>query len=246
VPIKYYSMRSCDLTLATPEQNLACDEVLLDLAETGGLGPLLRFWEPVRYFAVIGYANRAAVEVNKDFCQRHDIPILRRCTGGGAVLQGPGCLNYSLILPIAETPQLQGIASTNDFILQRHQTILQNLLRAAVEKQGHTDLAIGGLKCSGNSQRRKKQFLLFHGSFLLNADIDLISQALPQPSQQPAYRMNRSHPDFLMNLKIPSAVLKTALLKVWNAQGPLEEIPLDEIEKLAKEKYALDSWNFKL
>src|SRR5262249_41624866 len=146
-------IKGCDLTLASPEENLACDEVLLDLCEAGDAQGVLRFWEPSHYFVVLGYANRAVVEVSLDFCQRHDIPVLRRCTGGGAVLQGPGCLNYSLILPITASPALAGIAGTNDFILQSHQRTLQTLLQAPVERKGHTDLTVGGLKFSGNSQR---------------------------------------------------------------------------------------------
>lgn len=238
-------MKCCELTLANAEENLACDEVLLELGEAGTLGPLLRLWEPTQYFVVIGYANRTSTEVNRDFCQRHDIPVLRRCTGGGAVLQGPGCLNYSLVLPIHAIPDLQGVAGTNDYVLQRHRRALQALLQAPVEKQGHTDLTIGGLKFSGNSQRRKKDFLLFHGSFLLHADIELIEKALPPPSHQPAYRMNRSHSDFLMNLKVPSGLLKNALIRAWEADEPLTQLPLDQITKLAAEKYAQDTWNFK-
>lgn len=238
-------MKYCDLTLASAEENLACDEVLLDLADGGALGAVLRFWEPAQYFVVVGYANRVATEVNIDFCQRHDIPILRRCTGGGAVLQGPGCLNYSLILPIAGAAELAGIRSTNDYILARHERTLLGLLRAPVEKQGHTDLAVGGLKFSGNSQRRKREFLLFHGSFLLHADIALIEKVLPLPSQQPAYRVNRSHADFLMNLKVPAPLLKSALQKAWEAQDPLRELPLDQIATLAQEKYQQDVWNLR-
>src|SRR5262249_5635674 len=151
--------------------NLACDEVLLDLCEAGSLGDVLRFWEPSQYFVVVGYANQVAVEVNLDFCERHEIPVLRRCSGGGAVLQGPGCLNYSLVLSIGSAAALESITETNDYILQRHQNTLQSLLHAPVEKQGHTDLTIGGLKFSGNAQRRRKNFLLFHGSFLLHEDI---------------------------------------------------------------------------
>jgi lipoate-protein ligase A len=238
-------MKCCELTLANPEENLACDEVLLELGEAGSVGPVLRFWEPSQYFVVVGYANRTTSEVNREFCQRHDIPVLRRCSGGGAVLQGPGCLNYSLVLPIQEQAQLEGIAGTNDYVLQRHQRALQALLRAPVEKQGHTDLTIGGLKFSGNSQRRKKRFLLFHGSFLLHADIELIEKVLPQPSHQPAYRMNRSHSDFLMNLKIPASLLKSALIKAWEANEPLTQLPLDQVTRLAAEKYHRDSWNYK-
>ena len=43
---------------------------------------------------------------------------------------------------------------------------LNAVMGAGVEVQGHTDLAINSLKFSGNSQRRKERFLLFHGVFL--------------------------------------------------------------------------------
>lgn len=238
-------MKCCDLTLVSPEENLACDEVLLELCEAGSLDAVLRFWEPCRYFVVVGYANHIAVEVNQDFCQRHDIPILRRCSGGGAVLQGPGCLNYSLVLPIASSPSLAGIAGTNDYVLDQHQRTLQSLLRAPVEKQGYTDLAIGGLKFSGNAQRRRKDYLLFHGSFLLHADISMIEKALPFPSHQPDYRGNRSHGDFLMNLKVPAQMVKAALVKAWEAWEPLPELPLDQLAVLAGHKYRQESWNHK-
>jgi len=238
-------VKCCDLTLATPEENLACDEVLLDLCERGLLEAMLRFWEPTRYFVVVGYGNHVGAEVNRDFCQRYDIPILRRCSGGGTVLQGPGCLNYSLFLPLASSPTLGGIAGTNHFVLERHQRTLQALLHAPVEKSGFTDLTIGGLKFCGNAQRRKKLFLLFHGSFLLNADVGLMEKALPLPSHQPEYRVSRSHGDFLMNLKIPAQMLKAALTKAWEANEPLATVPLDEITALAGEKYGQDSWNYR-
>jgi lipoate-protein ligase A len=238
-------MKFCDLTLASPEENLACDEALLDLGEAGELGAVLRFWEPAQYFVVVGYANHVSVEVNREFCRQHDIPILRRCSGGGAVLQGPGCLNYSLTLPIANAVELHGIASTNDYILQRHQRALQALVQAPVQKQGHTDLTLGSLKFSGNSQRRKKAFVLFHGSFLLDADLGLIERVLPRPSKQPDYRLNRSHGDFLTNLNLAPDLLKSALLEGWGVTEMLKDIPMDRIAELAKDKYRQDSWNFK-
>lgn len=238
-------MKACDLTLPSPEENLACDEVLLDLCESGGLEGVLRFWEPAQYFVVLGYANRAAVEVNLSFCERHGIAVLRRCSGGGAVLQGPGCLNYSLILAVNSSPFLAGITETNDYILQRHQHAFQTLLQAPVERQGHTDLTVGGLKFSGNSQRRRKDYVLFHGSFLLHADVDLIEKVLPFPSHQPDYRLNRSHTDFLMNLKVPSHLVKTGLMKAWAALDALADFPLDRVRELAATKYRERSWNFK-
>jgi lipoate-protein ligase A len=256
-------MQLCDLTLPTPEENLACDEALLDLCEAGGAGPLLRLWEPAQYFVALGYANHAAREVNLPFCQANAIPVLRRCTGGGAVLQGPGVLNYSLILPhdpSGPCPNTQhatrntqhdpsgpchSIAATNAFVLERHRAALTPLLSAPVERQGQTDLTLGGLKFSGNAQRRHRRCLIFHGSFLLNLDFDLLGQALPLPSRQPAYRANRSHADFLVNLKLPAPTLKLALRQTWNATQPLPPIPFHQIALLAREKYSRDEWNLK-
>jgi lipoate-protein ligase A len=235
----------CDLTLPTPEENLACDEVLLELCERGAAGGLLRFWEPAQYFVVVGYANKAGTEADLAYCRQNRIPVLRRCSGGGTVVQGPGCLNYTLILPVDSDRALAGIPATNDFVLGRHQAALTPLLRAPVERQGHTDLAISGLKFSGNAQRRRQRFLLFHGSFLLHLDIGLVEKALPLPSKQPHYRANRSHSDFLTNLKVPSRLIKAALAEAWQAATPLGAIPLEQIRRLAEEKYRSDQWNLR-
>ena len=238
-------MKLCDLTLGTPEENLACDEVLLDLCEAGGSDEILRLWALPQYFVAVGYANKTATEVNLPFCRQHGIPVLRRCTGGGSVLQGPGVLNYSLILRIDGSRPCHSIPATNKFILERHRDALAALACAPVEWRGQTDLAIGGLKFAGNAQRRRRNFLLFHGSFLLHLDISLVENALPLPSRQPGYRVNRTHSDFLLNLNVPPHTIKTALAKAWDAKGVLDPIPWDKITHLAREKYALDEWNLK-
>src|ERR1043165_5440556 len=110
-------MNLCDLTLPTPEENLACDEALLNLCEAGEQGEILRFWESSRYFVALGYGNRVSSEVNLAFCRQHTSPVLRRCTGGGTDLQAPGCLSYALILRSDGLEALQSIPATNDFIL---------------------------------------------------------------------------------------------------------------------------------
>ena len=76
-------------------------------------------------------------------------------------------------------------------------------------------------------------------------DLGLLEKVLPLPSRQPDYRVNRSHSDFLINLKVPDHAIKNALSKAWGAATPLDAIPLDQIALLAREKYALDEWNFK-
>src|SRR5512135_474233 len=174
-------MKCFDRTFPSPAENLACDEALLDWAESGGGHETLRFWESSEPFVVVGYANKVATEVNVAACEARKIPILRRCSGGGTVVQGPGCLNYSLVLPITSGGPLHGIAVANQFIMRRNRAAIDSALRtphSAIGVRGHTDLAIGGRKFSGNSQRRRQHFLLFHGTFLLNFDLALISELL--------------------------------------------------------------------
>jgi lipoate-protein ligase A len=236
-------MKYCDLTFPSPQENLACDEALLDLAEQVGNGEVLRIWEPAQYFVVVGYGNEISKEVDAASCKQNNIPILRRCTGGGTVLQGPGVLNYSLILQVEAAEALGSIAGANRYIMERHRSALGDLLGSPVEVCGHTDLAIGGLKFSGNAQRRKKRWLLFHGSFLLDLDLGLIQKVLPMPSKQPDYRRGRRHSEFLMNLKVEVGTMKEALLKVWEAEEPFEEMPFTRVQTLARDKYGRDDWN---
>jgi lipoate-protein ligase A len=121
-------MRICDLTFPAPAANLACDEALLDWGEESGV-EVLRLWQPgPPCFVVVGYANRVSVEVNQRACAEAGVGIYRRCSGGGTVLQGPGCLNYSLILQIPATGPLATIAGTNHWIMERHCAMVEGFL----------------------------------------------------------------------------------------------------------------------
>src|SRR5438094_9171906 len=92
-------MKYLDLTFADPAPNLACDEALIDFCEANAGGEeVLRVWEPTNYFVVLGYSNKISLEVDVEACRARAIPILRRCSGGGAALQGGGCLNHTLVI----------------------------------------------------------------------------------------------------------------------------------------------------
>jgi lipoate-protein ligase A len=236
-------MKCLDLTLPTPAANLACDEALLDACEEQAAGEVLRFWEPRDYFVVVGYSNRVAAEVNEAACRREKLGVYRRCSGGGTVLQGPGCLNYSLILKIDGNDALQNITSANRHIMGRHSDALTALLGRPARVQGHTDLVLDGLKFSGNAQRRKRHALVFHGTFLLNFDLSLMGKFLPMPSRQPEYRQGRPHGLFLMNLPASADAVKSALRKAWSTRRTLEVLP--DYQRLIAEKYSQDAWNLR-
>jgi lipoate---protein ligase len=236
-------MQYLDLTLASAAANLACDEALLDACDNGAGPEVLRFWEPEECFVVAGYSNEVAREINLAACRQAGVGVLRRCSGGGAVLQGPGCLNYALALEIEGRPPLATITGANGHIMERQRAALAGLLGRTVEIKGCTDLAVGGLKCSGNAQRRRRHALLFHGTFLLRFDLSLMDQYLHNPSRQPDYRAGRPHDRFLMNLDLAASAVKDALREAWSARTALPAGP--DCRRLIAEKYAREDWNLK-
>lgn len=236
-------MQHLDHTWPAPEMNLACDHALLEMCEAGRLGGVLRFWTPACYFVVVGYGNRLGVEVDLKACEARGIPVLRRCSGGGTVLQGPGCLNYALIVP-AQGP-LATITGANRHIMEAHRRLFSELMGCSVQVQGITDLAVDGRKFSGNAQRRKRNWLLFHGTFLLDMDIPLIETLLRRPSLEPHYREGRSHEAFLMNTGLSAERIKAALIREWGASEPLALTLEPETRQLVVEKYSRPEWNNK-
>ncbi|MDH4069705.1 MAG: lipoate--protein ligase family protein [Ignavibacteria bacterium] len=240
----HQGMRFLDITYSTPEENLACDEVLLDLAEEGLGGEILRFWESDTCFVVVGSSNLVSREVNTDACAVDAVPILRRRSGGGTVLQGPGCLNYSLVLRMSG--DLATISGTNATILGRHCVALQPLVNGRISAKGSSDLTVEQMKFSGNAQRRRLRYLLFHGTILYRFDIGKIARYLLFPSKQPDYRGNRDHQAFLANLSLSSEQVKSALRDIWQAREEGDLPSGRRIGSLVNARYGRKEWNFRL
>lgn len=248
-------MRFLDLTMPSPEENLACDEVLLDACEAavgagaGGVGEVLRVWESPAPFVVLGCGSRVREEVDLDACRRDRIPVLRRSSGGCAVLQGSGCLNFALVLRVPPEGPLTSIRGTNDWVTRRHAGALRGLLGESLRAAGLSDLALGDLKISGNSQRRKRRHVLVHGTFLLDFDLPLVDRTLVLPPRQPDYRRNRPHAEFMTNARAQREALKAALRDAWSATEPWKpawtEASLDEVARRARTRHADAGWVFR-
>lgn len=219
------TFRLLDLTLPFPAENLALDEALLEeLDERGGV-PILRFWESDCPFVVLGRASRVADDVDRTTCEKDGLPLLRRASGGGTVLQGPGCLSYAFVLPLDWHPDLASIRTTNRFVLERIATALRQW-EPDTSFRGISDLTIGDRKISGNAQRRTRNALLFHGTILHGMRADLVARYLKHPSRQPDYRSDRPHGTFLRTLNAAPQAIKRAIASAWNAQPMGSEWPM--------------------
>lgn len=231
----------------SPEENLAADEVFLDAFERESeVEGALRYWTTDALTIVLGYSNRVANEVDTSAAISLGARIRRRVSGGGSVTMGVGCLNYSLLLRMDRFAELATVSGTNRFVMERNARALSELGAGDVRVQGYTDLTLGALKFSGNSQRRKLRYALFHGTLLLDFDLALIGKTLKFPPRIPEYRGDRSHDAFVTNFPVDATRVMEALRLEWSAVEELG-IPdgLERVESLAREKYGSDAWNFK-
>ena len=235
-------MQLLDLTLPTPEENLALDEALLNQAERGDRpGDLLRLWQPVDPLVVIGRASKRHEEVNIDACLTAGVPVLRRTSGGAAIVTGRGCLMYAVVLSYDLHPELHALDQCHQYVMGRIQKALAQDI-PEITFQGTCDLTYRGKKFSGNSLRCKRTHLIYHGTILYDFDLPLIHELLRQPPRMPDYRENRPHDTFVINVPIREDRLRAHLKKAWEVEGELTTWPQEETAQLATDKYADPAW----
>jgi lipoate-protein ligase A len=193
---------------------------------------------------VLGASGRIDEDVIRGNCQADGVPILRRASGGGTVVLGPGALNVSVILPESAAPGLAAVDRAQHYVLE---WIAGSLVKAGVpvSLDGRGDLVIADRKCGGSAQRRLKNWFMVHCSILYDFSIERIIRYLAIPRRQPDYRRGRDHRDFLSNVDVPRTILVEAIrggcgcrpLDAADLAGALAMVPT-----LMDEKFANRDW----
>ncbi len=229
--------------------HLACDQVLLDLADAGDGGECLRFYEVPRPAVVMGVGAACRREIALDACRRAGVPVHRRHSGGGTVLLDAGCLAYAVVLDMAARPGLRAVRPSYRWVLSRVGAACSRR-GCDVVHAGISDLAWRGRKVGGSAQRRRRRFLLHHGTLLYRMDLARLDRYLRPPPTEPAYRAGRPHAAFVCNLPLGREALAGA---VSEAFGLAPDAPpaalgdgLDErIGALVREQYGNDAWTLR-
>lgn len=240
-------MRILDCSLPEPAANLALEEVLLDEVEQGRQPDTLRFWESPCPFVVLGTGQILAQEVHEAQCAEDGVPIMRRCTAGGCVLQGVGSLNYALFLRYETHPAVATLHGSYQHIIGSVCDALATLGITATH-EGVSDIALEGRKISGNAQRRRRHALLHHGTLLYHADLSAMKRYLQEPVDRPAYRSSRCHQDFLAQVPATPSALRDALRNAFAPAGRADDCTPQELERahdLAVTKYQSREWIYR-
>ena len=180
--------------------NMAVDEELLARAQTGEAVPVLRFygWNPPA--VSLGRFQHIESAVNADACRRHGFDIVRRITGGRAVLHHRE-LTYSIIARIDNPLFPSSVLGTYKVIAAGLLVGLKNLgISAEMISRGgrHTalvekkpkdsacfcspswyEILVNNKKIVGSAQRRTRGAFLQHGSILIDYDPRLEAEVIP-------------------------------------------------------------------
>jgi lipoate---protein ligase len=119
--------------------------------------------------AIIGKHQNMEAEVNMDFARHHQIHVIRRHSGGGAVFQDAGNLNLTFI----ESSRFPDFNKYTQYM----QDFLSSMgIHTQADKRGA--LFLNGLKISGSAQFIRKQKVLFHATLLFSTDLGMLSSTL--------------------------------------------------------------------
>jgi lipoate---protein ligase len=232
-------MRLLTYTAATPAEDLALEESIHLAVEAGVSPPTWRLWIAHAPTIVLGTGQEANLEIELDEAKRRNVGVLRRHSGGGTVVIGPGTLNFSAFYPYTELPNSETINGATRAALKYVMDVL-SLWTLKPSLAGYSDIA---LLCADGLLR-----------MLVNPDWERIGGVLRFPSKVPEYRAGRSHRDFLTSLAEQSAPLsleafRDSLLKVLPAPVECSEQPgsleLTRAAELLSEKYSRDEWTFR-
>ena len=203
---------NADETGLDPEEQLRREWALFRSVETGSPGHLCRCWQVSQPVVVVGRSSAIDDQVIQETCVEDRVRVLRRFSGGGAVVLGPGCLNYAVVLSLVSWPELANVSASFHIILGR---IVSALGIPGLSLAGGTDLVLGGRKVSGNAQRRGRRAVIHHGTLLCGFDPRLAARYLREPARQPAYRAARHHTEFMGNLPISVETVRARLEGAW-------------------------------
>lgn len=255
--------------------NMAIDEAVMTYHSKGLVPPTLRFYGWNSPAVTLGYFQKALKEVDHDKCKELGIHIVRRLTGGRAVLHDEE-LTYSVVINEENPIMPKGVTESYKVISQcllrgfQHLDIDARLSPVTKLKPGEFtssacfdapatyELTVDGKKIVGSAQVRQMGVVLQHGSVLNDLDVEKLFETIKMDNLKLKERIKNSFLNKATSIHHVTGS-KLSWEKLCNAfyvgfdEGlsidfELGELTPEEI-KLAKDlavsKYAKDEWNFR-
>ncbi|MEA2066076.1 MAG: biotin/lipoate A/B protein ligase family protein [Thermotogota bacterium] len=249
--------------------NMAVDEAVMNAHRIGLVPPTVRFYQWSSPALSLGYFQQAEKEVDAEYCKENNIDIVRRLTGGRAILHDDE-LTYSIVigektdfLPnnILESYKIISEGIINGLnslglaaelkLAKRKKKAPSGFSAACFDAPSLNEVVVAEKKLVGSAQTRQKGVILQHGSIPITINADQLYRTLKMPGQRVRERMKKR---FLKKAtavnqesdkKIEITDLKKAIKKGWEKRFGIKLITgelIDEEEEWV-EKLSKEKYN---
>ncbi len=241
---------------------LAWSEALL--SEISPDRPVIALWRPAGKTVALGISQSAEQELDVAALRRDGVGLVRRQSGGGAVLLFEGVLCWEALARLDVLDRLGGSG-----IRETYRALclpVVNALRAMGIDAFHAGVCDISCtsgpdqpvhKLAGTAQLRRRGMALVHGSLLVTADVSELGRYLRQPSEEPEYRAGRGHADFCRTVadrlgtgpdgdvlpRVVAEITDAARAAGFDVTTPPSTLG-PAATRLFEEKYRNDSWNW--
>lgn len=199
---------------------------------------------------IIGKHQNTIAEINQEYVKEKNIKVVRRLSGGGAMYQDMGNLNFTFIV---DDQKNLGDFDFKTFCIPVVKALSKLDVRAEIN--GRNDITIDGKKFSGNAQYAKHGRIMHHGTILYHSDINVVANALRISKDKIESKGISSVKSRVTNVKdyikenIPLDKFKTFLLQYMFTDMELKEYILNEndikqVQAIQKERYDKWDWNY--
>jgi len=206
------SWRIIEDSLCDGNLNMLTDYAILIACNEGKSPATLRLYGWKRPTLSIGYSQDVSKNIDLESCKKNKIPVVRRFTGGRALLHQHE-LTYSVIAPIPhhtfpgslkgsferishailESLKIGGIKA--DRVSEkkgRKKNIRFAISPACFSVSNHCEIAFQGKKLVGSAQRRLRSAFLQHGSVVIESNLQLTHGLLKYSSERENHSVLKS------------------------------------------------------
>lgn len=242
------------LVHAEPQQptlHMALDDLMLDDVSAGRRPPTLRIWEWARSAVVMGRFQSLRNEVDSEGARRHDIEVVRRISGGGAMFIEPGnTITYSIVAPLTLVEGMtfeQAYAFMDEWVIAALGTLG---IKAWYQPLNDITSQLG--KIAGAAQARRGKAVLHHVTMAYDIDavrmLEVLRVGREKLSDKGTTSAQKRVDPLRSQTGLPrSAVIERMIETFRDRHGglvpdALHEDELTRAQILAQDKFATPAW----
>ena len=177
-------------------------------------------WQPDQRYLVLGRSNEAVKSLIAETVDADKVQVLKRPSGGEAVLLSPNMLVIALKVPLSM------VKKAHDVFVIANDIIKEALAKEGIQNitsRGISDICIGEQKILGSAIFKKPNSVFYHAVLNISEDVNLIDRYLQHPKREPDYRKGRSHLAFVSSISQEAFTLNIDGLRMQILNG-LKEI----------------------